>query len=53
MKKFIYEVIMKLEIDAFDEGDAWDAVQDTFSVGDNLGVKVVDCEYRDLGPKRN
>lgn len=38
---------MTVEVDAFNESDAWDCVQDAFGVGENAGVLVTDCEYRE------
>lgn len=48
MNTFKYEVKLTIEVEAFDEADAWEAVQDNFGVGENYGVTVVDCEYREL-----
>lgn len=47
MKKFKYEVELAVEVEAWDEADAWEALQDVFSVGDQYGIKVVECEYRE------
>ena len=47
MDTFTYTVRLTVEVEAFDESDAWDAVQDAFGVGDNMGVTVIDCEYRE------
>ena len=48
MDTFKYKVTLTVEVDAFDESDAWDAVQDAFGVGDNMGVRVADCEYKEI-----
>ncbi len=46
MDKRRYEVTLVVEVDAFDEDDAWDALQDAFGVGDNgTGITVVECEW--------
>lgn len=45
METFKYKVTLTVEVEAFDESDAWDAVQDAFGIGDNAGVVVVDCNY--------
>jgi hypothetical protein len=45
MDKFRYEVRLIVEVDAFDDSDAWEAVQDNFGVGEDSDVRVVDCEY--------
>lgn len=47
MDKFKYTVRLEVEVDAFDESDAWDAVQDAFGIGENMGVVVTDCEYKE------
>lgn len=48
MDKFKYKVQLTVEVDAFDAGDAWEAVQDTFGLGDNSGVSVTDFEAWEL-----
>ena len=48
MNKFRYRVIVEVEVEAFDQGDAWEAVQDAFGVGENYGANVVDCEYIEI-----
>lgn len=53
MDKFVYEVKLKVEVEAYDDSDAWEAVQDAFGIGEELGVTVTDCEYREIrGRKR-
>lgn len=47
MDKYEYTVILKVSIDAFDESDAWEAVQDAFGVGDTGAVSVTQCEYKE------
>lgn len=49
MNKYKYEVRLTVEVEAFDESDAWEAVQDAFGLGENCGTTVVDCEYTELG----
>jgi hypothetical protein len=35
-----------VEVEAFDEDDAWDALQDAFGVGENgSGITVVECGW--------
>lgn len=46
MNTYVYEVRLKVEVNAFDESDAWDALQDAFGPGEELGVNVTDCEYK-------
>lgn len=48
MKVYKYRVTMDVEVEAFDPGDAWEMLQDAFGVGENVGVNVVDCEYKEL-----
>lgn len=46
MKKFTYRVALTVEVEAFDEEDAWEAIQDTFGVGDQgSGLTVTDCAW--------
>lgn len=52
MNTYQYEVTLKVEIEAFDESDAWDAVQDAFGRGDNLGVNVIECEYKEARARK-
>ena len=52
MKTFRYKVSMVIEVEAFDESDAWDAVQDAFGVGEQTGVNVLECQYKEIRPKK-
>ncbi len=52
MEKYKYQVKLTVEVEAFDESDAWDAVQDAFGIGEELGVTVTDCEYRELRARK-
>jgi hypothetical protein len=47
METFEYTVKMTVQVDAFDESDAWDALQDAFGIGESFGVTVTDCEYQE------
>lgn len=50
MNKYQYEITLKVEVEAFDESDAWGALQDTFGIGDSgPGVKVTDFECELIG----
>lgn len=53
MKTFRYEVVLQVEVDAFEESDAWDAVQDAFGLGEQMGVNIVDCKYLEKAKKKN
>lgn len=45
-EKKTFVVTLVVEVDAFDEDDAWDALQDTFGVGENgPGITVTECEW--------
>lgn len=47
MKTYKYKVVLSVEVDAFDDSDAWEAVQDAFGTGNNMGVTVTECEYQE------
>ena len=53
MNKYKYEVKLLVEVEAFDAGDAWDAIQETYGVGSEMGIVVTDCEYREVASRRN
>ena len=48
MDKFRYKVELTVEVDAFDAGDAWEAVQDNFGIGEQSGLTVTDFEAWEL-----
>jgi hypothetical protein len=48
MEAFRYTLKLTVEVEAFDESDAWDAVQDAFGLGENCGTRIVDCEYTEI-----
>lgn len=47
MDKFKYQIVLTVEVEAFDDSDAWDAVQDAFGIGTTGAVTVTDCEYKE------
>jgi hypothetical protein len=47
-KRFIYQVMLTLEIEAFDEDDAAKAIEDCFGEGDFCGVEVQAVEVLDF-----
>lgn len=51
MNTYNYKVILTVEVEAFDESDAWDAVQETYGVGQDMGIKITDCEYKEVRAK--
>ena len=44
MKTFRYSVDLIVEVDAFDEIDAEEAVRDAFGLGDQCGIEIVESE---------
>lgn len=48
MNKFQYEVTLHVEVEAFDESDAWEAIQDSFGVGEGSGLTVLTCEWEEI-----
>jgi hypothetical protein len=52
MNTYEYEVTLKVEVEAFDESDAWDAIQDAFGAGDQYGVNVIECEYKEARARK-
>jgi hypothetical protein len=47
MKRFIYSVMVQVEVEAFDEDDAAQAIQDCFGEGDSCGLQVHSAEVLD------
>jgi hypothetical protein len=52
MDKFKYTVRLAVEVDAFDESDAWDAIQEAFGIGSTGAVTVTECTYKETRAKR-
>jgi len=52
MDTFKYKVVLEVEVDAFDSEDAEVAVEDTFGIGENLGIRVTNCEYKEARARR-
>lgn len=52
MNTYSYKVTLTVEVEAFDESDAWDAVQDEFGIGEQMGVTITRCEYKELKGKK-
>ena len=48
MDKFKYKVSLVIEVEAFNESDAWEAVQDAYGLGGESGLAVIDCEYKEI-----
>lgn len=44
MNRFRYKVNLVVDVEAFDEIDAEDAVRDAFGLGDTCGIEVVESE---------
>jgi len=52
MDTFRYRVTLTIEVDAFDETDAWDAIENEFGVGEQMGLTITACEYKELRKKK-
>lgn len=52
METFRYKVVLEIEVDAFDDSDAWEAIEDEFGVGEQMGVRITSCEYKELKKPR-
>lgn len=48
MDKFKYKVTLVVEVEAFDDSDAWDALQETFGTGEEGCINVIECEYKEV-----
>lgn len=48
MNTYRFKVTLEIEIDAFDETDAEVALEDAFGMGENLGVRITNCVYKEL-----
>lgn len=53
MKTFKYHVSIVVEVDAFDEIDAEDAVRDAFGLGEICGLNVVESEVGNFTVQRD
>ncbi|QIN94087.1 hypothetical protein PP459_gp146 [Streptomyces phage Wakanda] len=47
MKRYVYSVLLQVEVEAFSEADAHEAVEDCFGEGSNCGLNVLDFEVVD------
>jgi len=47
MKRYIYSVLLQVEVEAYNEADAQEAVKDCFGEGSNCGLNVLDFEVVD------
>ncbi len=45
MNQYKYQVVLTVEVEAFDDEDAFDKVQEVFGAGDNYGLLVTECKY--------
>lgn len=48
MNTYMVSVTLQVEVQAFDESDAREAISDCFGEGDFCGVEVVDHEVTDF-----
>lgn len=49
---YVYRITLTVEVEAFDESDAWDAIEDEFGVGTQTALTVTNCEYKEIRPKK-
>jgi len=47
MERYLFSVLLKVEVEAFTEADAQEAIQDCFGEGSVCGLNVVDFEVTD------
>lgn len=47
MKTYKYSVNLVVEVEAFDPIDAEEAVRDTFGLGDQCGIEIVESEVEE------
>jgi hypothetical protein len=47
MDRYHYTIKLTVEVEAFDDSDAWEALQDAFGIGELGAVVVTDCEYKE------
>ncbi len=47
MNTYLMSVTLQVKVDAFDEGDAFEAVEDCFGQGDACGLEVVEFEVNE------
>lgn len=52
MNKYKYKVTLTVEVEAFDDSDAWDAIQENYGVGQEMGITVLDCEYKEIRARK-
>lgn len=52
MNTYRYKITQTVEVQAFDESDAFDLVQDEFGVGEQMGIKVLTCEFKGVRPPK-
>lgn len=48
MKTFLVSITTQVEVEAFNEEDALESVEDAFGVGDTCGLKVLEFEVLDF-----
>lgn len=52
MDKYSYSIKLEVEVEAFDESDAWDAVQEAFGAGETGAVTVTSCTYKEIRTRK-
>ena len=54
MNTYSYNIKLTVSVEAFDDSDAWEALQDVFAVGEQGGgVSVEECEYKENKRRRD
>lgn len=53
MEKYVYQIKMEVEVEAFDESDAWEAIEETFGIGNTGAVTVTQCEYKEKRARKS
>lgn len=48
MNRYVYAVMLQVEVEAYDEDDAAAAIQDCFGEGDTCGLSVISAEVLDF-----
>lgn len=52
MEKYKYTVRLTVVVDAWDESDAWDAIQEAFGIGATGAVTVTECTYKEIRARK-
>ena len=47
MNTFEYEVVLKVKVEAYDESDAKDLLEDAFGLGEDCGVTIESATFNE------